>query len=193
MPDEDQYNDESAKNLHDKFLKRIGKPATILSEYPELSARVDYPMEIVTNVRNISSLRRSSMMDRGGLIQVARKNQRVSPCYAPYKHLVIDWDGSIVVCCQVRSDATDHIDAVVGRIGAAGVDLIGAYVKLGQWRRSLKTFGAKDGPCASCEFGAYSSTAINRTLSTVLSDIRLPFRNLLQSTFKPILGKRNRW
>lgn len=193
MPEDEEYSDAMAQECLDRFLKRIDCSATVKSTYPELAAQVAHPMDTSANVRNLASLRRSSLADRGGLMQLAPRSPRLSPCYTPYKHLVVDWDGSVVVCCQVRSDSTEHKNAVIGQIGVNGLGLALAYSKLAEWRLSLKTYGPKSAPCTSCEFGAYPSTLVTRTLATSLSDVTSPLHRLLKIAFRPMLGKRSRW
>jgi len=116
----------------------------------------------------------------------------VSPCFLPYKQLVIDWDGSIVPCCQIRSDAGAHASAVVGRIGE-GVGLVDAYLLLAGWRGALSAYGPKSGPCASCGYAAYADDAVTRGLAALAANQALPGRRVAQSLLRPLLGRRRTW
>ena len=62
---------------------------------------------------------------------------------------MIDWDGSVVISCQVRSDTAGHKGSVVGTIGQNGTSMVEAYVALAGWRDSLKGFGPEKLPGAS--------------------------------------------
>src|SRR6185295_4920367 len=136
-PDDEIYSLAVAHEYHDRFLRRIGGTAAIVATAPELTSSIEIPgLQMTTHVRNAAVLKANDMSDRGGLIQLARKTVREAPCYAPYKHLVIDWDGAVVACCQLRSDSVQHAGANVGRIGQ-DVELVDAYVRLAAWRESL--------------------------------------------------------
>ena len=163
MPDADTYDLDAARDYHERFLERIGASATIQTTVPELSSRIDaIGIQVIVVVRNSASMQRG-MSNRGGLVTHARRTQRVAPCYAPSRHLVIDWDGSVVACCQVRSDVAQHRDAVVAQVGVNGVGLIEAYAALAHWRDALRAFGPKTGPCATCTVAEYPMTWLTRT------------------------------
>lgn len=173
LPDSDVFDLELAEKYHDRFLKRVQLTGTLVHSEPELMYRLAHPkIEITTHVRNNVTMSRTFVSDRGGLISIAKREQRAAPCYAPFKHLVIDNDGSIVVCCHLRSDSPTHRDAVVGRIGDPGVGLVEAYVALADWRKGVYGFGPKEGPCSGCNVMVYRSTPITRAISAALSPER---------------------
>jgi len=193
IPDEDIYHPEVAKQFHDKFLQKIGRKPTMVASSPELIHKIESKRtEIVTHTRNIAVMKAMDLSNRGGLIQIARKTVRNAPCYAPYKYLVIDWDGSIVVCCELRSDSPTHQEGIVGKIGVDGVGLADAYVRLAEWRSSLRAYGPKRGPCATCNVGEYDSTPAMRMLSRFLAESESPVVPWIKSGLRPILRKRRR-
>lgn len=194
FPDEEVYDLEAARRYHAKFLKRIDRTCELVASSPELTHRiVSERAEIVTHVRNVAAMKALDLSDRGGLIQIARETVRYAPCYAPYKHLVIDWDGSVVICCQLRSDSPSHKKAVVGRIGADGIGLVDAYVRLAGWRSSLSGYGPKKGPCATCNVSEYDSTPLTRALSRLLKDTDSRMGAVARATLRPMLGRRARF
>jgi hypothetical protein len=194
IPDEEVYDLEVAEKYHDKFIKRIERPYTVTATSPELSSRIESKkMKVTAHARNVAVMKAMDLSDRGGLIQIARETVRDAPCYAPYKHLVIDWNGSVVICCQLRSDSPSHQKAVVGKIGFEGVGLIDAYVRLAGWRASLRTYGRKKGPCATCNVAEYDSTPLTRSLSRFLVDFNSPLRTLVKAALRPALRRRRRY
>jgi hypothetical protein len=194
FPDEEVYNPETARKYHDKFLKRIHRPCAEIKALPELSYKIhSEKMEIVTHVRNVAAMKAMDLSDRGGLIQIARETFRDAPCYAPFKHLVLDWDGSIILCCQLRSDSPAHHSGVVGKIGVDNVGLVDAYVRLAEWRASLRTYGQKKGPCAACNVSEYDSTLLTRSLSRFLTNINSPLRSVGKTALRPLLRRRLRF
>lgn len=192
IPDEEIYNLEVAKTYHDKLINRIERSYSVVAISPELSTKISSnKMEIAAHARNVAAMIQMDLSDRGGLIQIARETLREAPCYAPYKHLVIDWDGSVVICCQLRSDSLTHQRGVVGKIGD-GVGLVDAYVRLAGWRESLKGYGPKKGPCATCNVSEYDSNPLTRAVSRFLTDGSSAPGLLLKSSLRPVLGKRLR-
>jgi len=192
VPDDAPASVEFARTHHDRFLKRVGRTAVIEMETPELVGRIEDEMEIVTRVRNAATIEQVHVSDRGGLLQIGHAGARSSPCFLPYKQLVIDWDGSIVPCCQIRSDAGAHANAVVGRIGE-GVGLVEAYVLLAGWRGALSAYGPKAGPCASCNYAAYSDDGLTRSVAALAASLEAPGRRAVQSLLRPWLGRRRTW
>jgi MoaA/NifB/PqqE/SkfB family radical SAM enzyme len=194
FPDDETYDNETAIQFHDKFLKRIGRSATLYANDTELCYKVESELaEIVTHVRNMAAMKAMNLSDRGGLIHIASKTKRVAPCYMPYKNLIIDWDGSVVICCHLRSDSLSHRSAVVGKIGEAGLGLVEAYIRLAGWRRALRGYGQKKGPCATCNVSEYDSTLLTRALSGWLTNTRSPLRAIMKTAMRPVLKRRVRY
>lgn len=193
FPDDETYDRDAAIEYHNKFLKRVNRTATLFADRTELCYRVaSDTTEIVTHVRNLAAMKAMNLSDRGGLIQIAPQTARVAPCYMPYKNLIIDWDGSVVICCHVRSDSPAHRGAVVGKIGTGGVGLVEAYVRLAGWRRALRSYGRKKGPCATCNVGEYQATRLTHLLSGWLTNTRSPLRPFVKLTLRPMLKRRVR-
>jgi radical SAM protein with 4Fe4S-binding SPASM domain len=192
LPDEQPYSTELARHYLDKFLARVKHTASMTADSPELTGTLDYDrIDVLLVCRNLDSMRKHELSDRGGLVTIAAPVQRTSPCYAPYKHLVIDWDGSIVPCCQLRSDASQHASYVTGRIGK-NFDLLDAYLSLAGWRDSLRHFGPKQAPCNTCNVWQYNDDPLSVAISRALSgDSKVS--SALRSTVAPLLAKRTRF
>lgn len=189
MPDDEPYSVVTAREHLDRFLKRIGMAARERRVEPELVSTANYgELEMIVYVRNLESMK-LSLSDRGGLVQLARKTKRVAPCFAPFKHLVIDWDGSVMACCQLRSDAIQHRNAVVARIGAPGIGLVEAYVALAEWRKPLRSFGPKAPPCAGCNVSEYSDSRAARAASVWFAQERLPGAAMIKSVARRLIPK----
>jgi hypothetical protein len=190
MPDDEPYETAITEAHHARFLKRINKTAVVGTTYPELISKVDVAgLDMWATVRNFASLKRVDLSGRGGLIQIARRTTRVSPCYAPFKNLVIDWDGSVVICCQVRSDSAPQKDSVVAKIGENGTGLIDAYVALGAWRNALKGFGPKPAPCGTCNVFEYHPTKPARIISQLFAEEKLPGARLVKGVASRVIGR----
>lgn len=90
---------------------------------------------------------------RGGLVEVPKlaSYRRRAVCMAPVRHMVIDYNGRGMLCCQTRSDTPEHRDAIIGDLGRPGYGLFHLYRDLGAARRTLLTPGEKGGACLSCD------------------------------------------
>lgn len=94
-----------------------------------------------------------SISTRGGLVATPKREtyRRRAVCLAVVRHVVIDYDGKGVLCCQTRSDASRHAGAVVGDLARPGYGLFHFYRDLGAARRALLAPGAKGGVCTTCD------------------------------------------
>jgi radical SAM protein with 4Fe4S-binding SPASM domain len=92
-------------------------------------------------------------VDRGQTIALPKKYERISPCLIVFQHLYIDYNGSVVPCCNIRSDEPRHKPYVIDSLNE-GKTIFEAYANsaLADWRRSLFCYGKKRAPCDSCSF-----------------------------------------
>jgi Radical SAM superfamily len=90
---------------------------------------------------------------RGGLVEVPKlaTYRRRAVCLAPVRHVVIDYNGSGMLCCQTRSDAAEHANAIIGDLSRSDYGLFHMYRDLGAARRALLAPGEKSGACRSCD------------------------------------------
>ena len=90
-------------------------------------------------------------IDRGASMQQFATEQRVGPCRAPFDTFVIDYDGSVVPCCNIRSDLPSHQKMIAGNLSTPEASIFSIYAgRLSAWRRSMVGFGAKAYPCVTC-------------------------------------------
>ena len=131
-----------------KFSRRTGMALERTGEFSyrvaglRMKATVDIPFYT-----------QSGISTRGGLVEVDKLTsyRRRAVCMAPIRHVVIDWNGKGMMCCQTRSDAPEHRHAVVGDLAEPGYGLFHLYRDLGAVRRRLLGPGEKTGVCLSCD------------------------------------------
>jgi hypothetical protein len=121
----------------------------------ESSSEVDYR---ITGTRLKATLEipcytKDAISTRGGLVEVPKlaTYRRHAVCLAPVRHVVIDYDGRGMLCCQTRSDASEHEDAVIGDLNQPGYGPFHLYRDLGAARRALLAPGEKTGACRTCD------------------------------------------
>ena len=68
-----------------------------------------------------------------------------------FTNVYIDHDGSVVPCCNIRSDEPTHRPYVVDKLTMEN-SIFEAYANsaLAEWRRSLFAYGDKQNPCSTC-------------------------------------------
>lgn len=90
-------------------------------------------------------------VDRGNSMKQYSSGDRLGPCRAPFDTFVIDYDGSVIPCRNIRSDYPPHQAMIVGNLLSPGASIFNIYAgRLSAWRRSMVGFGAKAFPCTTC-------------------------------------------
>src|SRR5262249_15528341 len=102
---------------------------------------------------------------RGGSVPIAIASVRTSPCLSPFYHVYIDYNGSVMPCCNLRSDVPAHQNAVVANLRDE-TDLFRIYASetMAAWRRGLVGFRPKTGHCATCSFVPFDATSEHRAV-----------------------------
>lgn len=93
--------------------------------------------------------------DRGGILENIQKPElRSAPCSYPFNTFNITYNGNISPCCQIRGDIPHFKDIIIGNLDsfASIFDAYGSKAAA-DWRRSLYTRSAKEGPCRTCTAG----------------------------------------
>ncbi len=105
-----------------------------------------------------------SMSTRAGLMEIQKMHSyhRTAVCLAPIHHVVIDYNGKGMLCCQVRSDAPQHQTSVIGDLTQPDYSLFHFYRDLGSARAGLVSPGQKGGPCESCDVSASGPNLLAR-------------------------------
>ncbi len=110
---------------------------------------------------------------RAGLLDIPKlyNYRRRAICLAPVRHVVVDYNGKAMLCCQTRSDSPQHQEAIIGDLSTPDYDLFTYYRDLAPLRRVLASAGEKRGCCLSCDMSAEGPKWIvrNKFFSKLLS------------------------
>jgi len=157
------FDDAAASRLVEERVVRLGlssRPGTqIPGQWVERTVEF-MDLRLRAYARNFQA----NGSDRGGaLAALSCRSTRHSPCMQPFFNLYIDHNGSVMPCCNLRSDLPEHARYVAGNISEPGCDIISLFAgaRLAAWRRDLAGFGAKRPPCATCRFDTVRATAAN--------------------------------
>ena len=147
------YSNEAAFRKIKKKMKKLdiyrnfslevlgSKRIRVKTEFKELTISLDsMDFHIVGN-------------DRGGSLDTIESKGLPDPCFQPVKSIYIDYNGSMVPCCNIRSDIKAHIRCVLGNVEKTNIFEIYGNKKAAAWRNALKDEGEKKlFPCNTCNF-----------------------------------------
>jgi radical SAM protein with 4Fe4S-binding SPASM domain len=93
--------------------------------------------------------------DRGGVLPIPRKFVRTAPCLMQFVSVEVEWDGTLLPCCQIQNDAFAHDDYVLGKLTPES-DIFTAWTnaRYVKWRVRMSSNDLKDAPCTTCSYGA---------------------------------------
>lgn len=163
LPDGQERDPEVIAAAKEKFQRRTG--LTYGEQRGVYMWRMNgSKMQMLVNVPNYS-VAGQALSSRGGLIQMEttfKDYQRTSVCFSPLHHVVVDYNGKSMLCCQTRSDAAEHQNSVIGYIGRDGYSLFHHYRDLAGARAGLFRGGPKHGVCKSCSQNAEGPYHVGR-------------------------------
>jgi radical SAM protein with 4Fe4S-binding SPASM domain len=155
----EKFADEKIKTRLIRQIEKLDYPYQFTIEEPNVRymAALDFPgMEVTFDARNFDEIG----VDRGQTIKLHKKYERTSPCLIVYKHMYIDHDGSVVPCCNIRSDEPSHKNYVIDKVSEdKSIFEIYANSALADWRKDLLTYGKKKKPCDTCAYETLPNTA----------------------------------
>ena len=146
----EKWSLELAHTHTEKLAKKLGTPILTRRETPRsLRCTFSYDgIELVSACINFAEYG----TDRGSTMEQYTQQERLGPCREPFETFVIDYTGSVMPCCNLRSDFPQHQDYLVGDLSKPGTSIFDIYAgRLAAWRRSMIGFDSKGSPCATCK------------------------------------------
>ncbi|MEI0795564.1 SPASM domain-containing protein [Brachyspira pilosicoli] len=150
FPNGEEFNIEKAKIECDKMSKKLGIKYNVkICNDNQYYADFIYPgitFEYrVINFRNIG-------FNRAGTIEILTDESfiRNTPCYFPFGHIFIDYNGSCMPCCHMRSDVDEHKPYILGDINKNNLFEIFTNNNYINMRLHLYSNINKKGPCSHC-------------------------------------------
>jgi MoaA/NifB/PqqE/SkfB family radical SAM enzyme len=135
------YTERLEKKLGARVLTKVEMPTNLLATYRYKGL----------DLRSTCHNWHQYGTDRGGSLPQYQQHERVGPCRDPFETFVVDYNGSVVPCCAIRSDLPEHRDLVVGNLSVPGTSIFDVYAgQLSAWRRGMVGFGHKGFPCTTC-------------------------------------------
>ena len=155
---------------------RFGLPYKIIDEcHGDVCAQIPFrDMQITLQARNFGqgTNGRGEVLayDRGGTVSVPTFSQRTSPCFRPFLELQVECDGTVMPCCNLRSDVSAHSGCAITRLTPESdiLDVWGSEA-FANWRRSMLDFSPKSPPCSGCAMHVLDDSDDNRMAVEQLS------------------------
>lgn len=150
----DKYSDLYVVNRINEISVRMGISAQIhkLRSNEFAIARAAHP-KLEIEVRGINFQQHGT--DRGGLIDdIHTESKRTAPCFFPFAHLVVGYDGRLAPCCHIRVDRPEHAAYGYGNLRDYE-SIFHAFMgdAAAAWRRELISTEEKRSPCDTCAAG----------------------------------------
>ena len=90
--------------------------------------------------------------DRGGVLLHLAGRRRTEPCHSPSLEINIDFDGSVVPCCNMRSDAPQHQPYVLGSLAVSSLTEIYFSEAAHHVRAAVARPHPSLPPCVTCTY-----------------------------------------
>lgn len=136
---------------------------TVLNRANELMNQIGVELQLLDNgvfeakikTLTVSVYHRDFSKDgvnRCGLL-VSPEIERQKPCMIPQTDIYVDYNGSVIPCCNVRSDYEPHKELILGNLHENRIFEIWQSEKARKWRELVSSKGEKPYPCNTCSFG----------------------------------------
>jgi MoaA/NifB/PqqE/SkfB family radical SAM enzyme len=169
LANQERYDHERMRAKLMKAIAALGLNAVIVRDEPGVwleATALSADMRIRLYARNFDV----NGCNRGDTVPIEVAARRTSPCLSPFYHVYIDYNGSVMPCCNLRSDVPSHATAVVANLHQRpDLFLVYAGQTLASWRRSLVGFEPKGGHCAGCSFVPFADTVEHRAVHDALA------------------------
>ncbi|HSQ98148.1 MAG TPA: SPASM domain-containing protein [Rickettsiales bacterium] len=90
-------------------------------------------------------------VNRGDFVKKIKGIDRKEPCFSPFFRMYIDFDASVMPCCNVRHDIPTHKHLIMGNITHNNIFEIFTGTKFSDFRKYVEKYGEKIKPCNSCK------------------------------------------
>ena len=148
LRNDDRYDHERMRTKLLKTIDQLQIPARVIRDEPGVwleASATTAGIQMRIYARNFEL----NGCSRGESVPIQFTHRRTSPCLSPFYHVYIDFNGTVMPCCNLRSDVPAHADAAIANL-SNGADLFLVYASetMAGWRRGLIGFERKSGHCA---------------------------------------------
>ena len=145
----EKYNHERVRKVMNMKVEKLGMLHTVITDIENCRLEYDLSygnMTVHLRARNFE-LDGSS---RGEAVPLAQGYVRTQKCMQVHNNMYIDYNGSVMICCALRSDVPRHEDGIMGHVDDGKLWDIWMNNNYKPWRDHHKRNGPKEGVCKSC-------------------------------------------
>tara|TARA_R100000005_G_C4983019_1_gene192195 strand:- start:692 stop:1564 length:873 start_codon:yes stop_codon:yes gene_type:complete len=151
LANDELYDHEKIKSKMLKKMNFLGLEYDVITDIP--NHRIEYDIKISGITVHLRA-RNFSIEGTARTKKVLTFNDeyiRTQSCKQPFNNMYIDYNGSVVVCCNTRSDIPEHENGVMGNIQDQKLWDIYSSNRYDYWREHLKDDSPKSGICEKCK------------------------------------------
>lgn len=169
---DDSFSIKSISNMANKLLKRCSNLSAklIIQKKDWVEYRCTYKdMQINMYARDF----KVNGTDRSDIDVLSLKNNRKSPCLKVFTDVYIDYNSSVVPCCNIRSDYNKHSSYLFGKLNKECNSIFNIYFSKAaiSWRRHLFTFDEKSfSPCVKCNFSLINENTLFKSYADFIQE-----------------------
>ena len=148
------YNHDKVKQKILKKISKLGLKSKVLIDIPNYKIEYDLSYKNMTvhiRGRNFSY----DGSSRGDSVPIAMDYTRTKKCSKPFDSMYIDYNGSAMVCCNLRSDVKGQESGFMGDVFKDTLIDIFNGDRYVPWRNHHKEDGPKEGHCKTCKIGLH--------------------------------------
>jgi radical SAM protein with 4Fe4S-binding SPASM domain len=149
LANHERYDHEKMRERAERKIKKLGIKARLITDIPE--CKLEYDLSHRGTTIHIRS--RNFEIDgssRGDTVPIASDYIRTQRCMQVFNNMYIDFNGSVMVCCALRSDVPGQESGIMGHISDGKLWDIFQNEKYKPWREHHMKEGPKEGFCKSC-------------------------------------------
>ena len=151
LANDEQYNHIKMKKRMLEKIKKFKVDYIVISDIE--NQRIEYEL-IIEGITVRLRARNFAIEGTARTKKVEGFNEeyvRTKPCMQVFNNMYIDYNGTVMVCCNTRSDVPEHKDGIMANITDAPIWEIYKNEKYKPWREHLKDESPKSGICAGCK------------------------------------------
>jgi MoaA/NifB/PqqE/SkfB family radical SAM enzyme len=149
LSNNERYDHEKMRKRAERKIKKLGLPAKVITDIP--GCKLEYDLSYRGMTIHIRS--RNFELDgssRGDTNEIASDYTRTQRCLQVSNNMYIDFNGSVMVCCALRSDVPGQESGIMGHISDGKLWDIYMSDAYKPWRDHHKEDGPKEGFCKTC-------------------------------------------
>ena len=148
----ERYNHDKARKRMLRKIKKLDIPSELIVDIDDHKIEYDLSYKDMTvhiRARNFEH----DGSSRGDSVDLATDYTRTKRCMKPFDSMYVDYNGSVMICCNLRSDVKGHEIGLMGNAFDDKLDDIFLGDKYKPWRDHHLEDGPKEGVCKSCKIG----------------------------------------